>query len=59
MRIRDIVNSRIRIHASLQLDQSRPREFSDMAKSRMRTREFALIKCMPIRDIVNSHIHAS
>ena len=59
MRIRDIVNSRIRIHASLQLDQSRPREFSDMAKSRMRTREFALIKFMPIRDIVNSHIHTS
>ena len=59
MRIRDIVNSRIRIHASLQLDQSRPREFSDMAKSRMRTREFALIKCMRIRDIVNSRVRAS
>ena len=59
MRIRVIVNSRIRIHVNSQLDQSRPREFSDMAKSRMRTREFALIKFLPIRDIVNSHIHAS
>ena len=59
MRIRDIVNSRVRVRASLQLDQSRAREFSDMAKSLMRTREFALIKCIPIRDIVNSRVRTS
>ena len=58
MQIRDIVNSRVRVHASLQLDQSRACEFSDMAKSRVRTREFALVKCMKIRDIVKSRIHA-
>ena len=34
------------------------REFSDMAKSRMRTREFARIKRMRIRDIVNSRARA-
>ena len=59
MRIRDIVNSRVRLRSSLQLDQSCARELSDMAKSRMHTREFALIKCMRIRDIVNSRVRAS
>mgnify|MGYP001801421695 CR=1 FL=1 len=53
-----MVNSRIRVHASLQLDQSHVREFSDMAKSRMRTLEFAQIKRMQIWDIVNSHMQA-
>ena len=58
MQIRHMVNSRIRVHASLQLDQSHAREFNDMAKSRMRTREFARIKRMRIRDIVNSRARA-
>ena len=58
MRIRAIVNSRVHVHASLQLDQSRACEFSDMAKSRMRTREFALILYMSIRDYVISRIRA-
>ena len=59
MRIRDIVNSRVQVHVSLQLDQSRARKFSDMAESRMRMREFALIKCMRIPDIVDSRVRAS
>ena len=42
MRIRDI--SPVRVRASLQLDQSRAQEFSDVAKSHMRNREFAQIK---------------
>mgnify|MGYP001803044756 CR=1 FL=1 len=56
VRIRDMVNSRDRVHASLQLDQSRAREFSDMAKSRMCTREFAQTTRMRIRDMVNSRV---
>ena len=61
MRTRDMVNSSVCVHGSLQLDQSRARKFSDMAKSRMRTREFAQIKRMRIRDIVNCSVrtHAS
>ena len=58
VRIRDMVNSRVCVHASLQLDQSRAREFSDMAKSRMCTCEFAHKKRMRIRDIVNSRVRA-
>ena len=58
MRIRDMVNSQVRVQASLQLDQSRAREFSDMAKSPMRTREFAQIMRMRICDIVNCSVHA-
>mgnify|MGYP001800532920 CR=1 FL=1 len=59
MRIRDIVNSHVRVRASLQLDPSRAREFSsDMAKLRMRTREFAQLKRMRLREIVNSRVRA-
>ena len=54
MRIRDIVNSHV-----LQLDHSRTRKFSNTAKSRVRTRKFAPIKCMRIRDIVNSRVRAT
>ena len=56
MRLCDTVN--IHVPASLKLDQSRARKFSDMAKSRMRTRDFALIKCMRIRNMVDSHMCA-
>ena len=59
LRIRDILNSRVGVRASLQLDQSGARELSDIAKSRMRTREFVLIKCMRIRDIVNRRVRVS
>ena len=58
VQIRNMVNSRVCVLTSLQLDQSRAREFSDMAKSRMRTREFAQIKHMRIRNIVNSRVRA-
>ena len=58
VRIHNMVNSRVRVHASLQLCQSRMREFSNMAKLRMRTRKFAQIKRTRIRDIVNSHVCA-
>ena len=60
-RVCDIVNSCVRERVSLQLDQSRALEFSDMVKSCMRTCEFAQIKRMRIRDIINSRVlaHAS
>ena len=58
MRIHDMHNSRVCVHASLQLDQSSAREFSDMAKLRMCTCEFAHKKRMRIRDIVNSRLRA-
>ena len=56
MQICDIVNSRL--PASLKFDQSCARKFSEMAKSRMRTRDFALIKRMRIRDMVNRRVCA-
>ena len=56
--IRDMVKSRIRVHVNLQLVQSHARKYSDMAESRMRTREFAQIKCMQIRNIVNIRVRA-
>ena len=58
VRICDMVNSFVRVQASLQLDQSRACKFSDMAKLRMCTCEFAQIKRMRIRDIVNSRVLA-
>ena len=58
VRIRHMVNSRVRVHASLQLDQSRTCEFSDMAKLRMCTRELAQFTLVRIRDMVNSHVCA-
>ena len=47
VRIPDMVNSRIRVHVILQLDQSR-----------VCAHEFAQIKCMRIHDIVNSCVRA-
>ena len=61
VRIHDMVNSRVGVHGSLQLDQRVVREFSDMAKSHMHTREFAQIKRMQIRIMAwsNSRVCAS
>ena len=58
VRIRHMAYSCIRVHATLQLVQSHARKYSDMAKSRMRMREFAQIKCMRIRNIVNIRVRA-
>ena len=58
MQICDIVNSRVRVRASLQLGQNCALEFSDMAKSRMDTRKLVPIKFIRVRDMVNSRVCA-